>query len=303
MLITPVCHNHYRQTHKWYAVDMTSQLTLNVFTDPNCPYAYSAEPIRLRLQWLYGDQLNWRTTMIILSGYADEVSTITVEQAAQYQTGIRDKYGMPIDVTVRPRLPHTINAARAFIAINRHDTKIATDFLRNTRIAAMSGSMLDEQTTLDAAAPAVEAEQLATWSAEPETDILLRQNAEAARSTGPLSKAFAHKLSKTSTGRVRYSAPSYQFIINEQIVYELPGFWPLEAYEAAIGNIVPDITRNTNPQSVTQVLQWANTALATIEVATVCARNIDEVRSELQVVADYTPVGQDGFWRLKKNDI
>ncbi len=33
------------------------------YTDPGCPFAYSAEPFRRRLRWLYGDQLEWRPRM------------------------------------------------------------------------------------------------------------------------------------------------------------------------------------------------------------------------------------------------
>ena len=38
------------------AVDIT------LFTDPACPFAFSAEPVRQRLRWHYGDQLRWRLT-------------------------------------------------------------------------------------------------------------------------------------------------------------------------------------------------------------------------------------------------
>jgi len=29
------------------------------FTDPGCPFAFSAQRQRLRLDWLHGDQLRW----------------------------------------------------------------------------------------------------------------------------------------------------------------------------------------------------------------------------------------------------
>lgn len=37
------------------------------FTDPSCPWAYSAEPVRQRLDWLYGDRLQWQPRMVGLS--------------------------------------------------------------------------------------------------------------------------------------------------------------------------------------------------------------------------------------------
>ena len=36
------------------------------FTDPGCPFAFSAERQRLRLEWLYADQLEWSTHMVVL---------------------------------------------------------------------------------------------------------------------------------------------------------------------------------------------------------------------------------------------
>jgi predicted DsbA family dithiol-disulfide isomerase len=47
----------------------TAPATIDVelFTDPACPFAFSAEPARLRLRWHYGDGLRWRTTMIVLT--------------------------------------------------------------------------------------------------------------------------------------------------------------------------------------------------------------------------------------------
>ena len=37
------------------------------YTDPSCPFAFSAERQRLRLEWLYGAQLEWELHMVVLS--------------------------------------------------------------------------------------------------------------------------------------------------------------------------------------------------------------------------------------------
>lgn len=290
---------HYNR--RCYDECMKKPLTINVFTDPNCPYAYSAEPIRWRLQWLYGDQLKWDTSMIVLSGYDGEVPTITTEQSASFQEGIRQKYHMPIDTTVRPRTVQTIVAARAFVAVNRHNPAAANQLLRNLRVASMGGELIDEQAVINDAAKkaGIDTAHLSQWISEAETEKILNSQAKAARNPNPQRAAFAHKLAKTSTGRVRYSAPSYQFISDEKVTFELPGFWPLEAYDAIIGNMNPAIERNASPKSVTKVLQWAQTPLATIEVATIMDQSIEKVRSNLNNIANFSPVGQDGFWTLK----
>ena len=46
---------------------MTVAIDIELYTDPACPFAFSAEPIRQRLRWHYGEGLRWRTTMIVLT--------------------------------------------------------------------------------------------------------------------------------------------------------------------------------------------------------------------------------------------
>ena len=40
---------------------------IDLFTDPACPFAFSAEPVRRRLRWHYGDGLEWTPRMIVLT--------------------------------------------------------------------------------------------------------------------------------------------------------------------------------------------------------------------------------------------
>ena len=41
-----------------------STVAVRDFTDPGCPFAFSAERQRLRLLWLYGDQITWELQML-----------------------------------------------------------------------------------------------------------------------------------------------------------------------------------------------------------------------------------------------
>jgi len=43
------------------------QLTITHFTDPACPFAFSAGPTRYWLRWRYGDQIGWQDRMIVLT--------------------------------------------------------------------------------------------------------------------------------------------------------------------------------------------------------------------------------------------
>ena len=68
------------------------QLEVTLFTDPACPFAFSAEPVRMRLRWHYGDQLDWRLRMIVLTLEPGEA-----ERLAEGAPGLQRRYGMPID--------------------------------------------------------------------------------------------------------------------------------------------------------------------------------------------------------------
>jgi hypothetical protein len=57
-----------------------AELQITEFTDPACPFAWSAEPQRRRLEWLYGDQLGWDVRMVGLSSKADQNSGFTPEK-------------------------------------------------------------------------------------------------------------------------------------------------------------------------------------------------------------------------------
>ncbi len=258
------------------------------------------EPTRWRLKWLYGDALSWQTTMIVLSGYDGETSPMTPERTSASRKDLRAKHGMPMNIEQMSRVPQTLLACQNYIAVRNNSPKIADTFLRYLRMATMNNALIDDQQILDTiiAEAGLDPEQVAVWRKLPETEIALTKDAEAARNPGVHAKHFAHKLSTTSTNRVRYPAASYVLSVDDT-TFELPGFWPLEAYEGIIGNLIPHAKRAQNPKSVEQVLSWAAVPLATIEVATVMNCDIQDARKKLEKVASFTSVGQDGFWVLK----
>ncbi len=140
---------------------------------------------------------------------------------------------------------------------------------------------------------------------EPETEAALRADMRAARSPSPASRAQDYKLGGPAEER-RYTCPSYEL---ERTApppadwptanrVDLPGFRPVEAYEAAIANLAPELARRPDPEDVVDVLAWAGMPLATAEVAMVCNREPADVRERLAKVASFTPVGGDGYWSL-----
>jgi hypothetical protein len=57
---------------------VSGPVRITLWTDPACPFAFSAEPVRMRLRWQYGDGLRWTTRMIVLTredGEAEKLAT------------------------------------------------------------------------------------------------------------------------------------------------------------------------------------------------------------------------------------
>jgi protein-disulfide isomerase-like protein with CxxC motif len=88
------------------------------FTDPGCPWAYSASPALAALQWRYGDQLRWRLVTIGLTedaGQYLERGYTPLRQLHGYMM-FRDRFGMPFSTVPRARISATARACRAMVA-------------------------------------------------------------------------------------------------------------------------------------------------------------------------------------------
>lgn len=279
---------------------MATPVLIQDFTDPTCPFAYSLEPVRWRLRWLYGDQINWQTSMIVLHEEIDPNSKLTPERIAKNYTKLRDYYGMPINDQVRSRLSSSLEVCRAYIAVYINAPDKADTVLRQLRIATMRGDLPDDPQTvtkvIDLAG--INQQHFADWMNQTGVEALLRSDMREAREPDNIALALRHKLVHTPEGTKRYSAGSYRFIINDTIVFELPGFWPSQTYEAAMANIAPALIRKDDAHNASEVLEWAGEPLATVEVAAIINKPVEEVRLQLQKVAIMEPVGQDGFWKL-----
>jgi predicted DsbA family dithiol-disulfide isomerase len=275
-------------------------LRVHHYTDPGCPFAFSAEPSLRKLTWTYGDQLEWATRMIVLSRSPDEYLErgFTPEVQVGALRNLAEQHGMPIDSRQRARMAATEPACRAVVATRRHDPGRADALLRRLRVHAMSGALLDEPATIDDAAREAGLDPVAVraWSAEPTTRTLLEEDAAAARRPDAAGLALVHKLAGAGDD-LRYTAPSLVFErIADGTSATVPGFQPYAAYEVAVANLAPELERRPAADNAIEVLRWAREPLATVEVAAV--RGVDAVtaREELARVADLAPVGPDGYW-------
>jgi 2-hydroxychromene-2-carboxylate isomerase len=264
-------------------------LDVEHFTDPACPFAFSAEPVRLRLRWHYGDGLRWTTRMIVLTRDAGEA-----EKLAEGAPGLQRRYGMPIDPRPYSRPASSEPACRAVVAVRLHAPDRADALLRALRVRVMQAGLVDDPALLDAAAAdaGIDPSALAGWCATDEVGAALEADAAAARDPSPAARALDHKLGGPG-GQRRYTAPSY--LVDDVAI---PGFNPVEAYETTVANRAPDLPRRPRPESAEALLAWAAEPLATAEVALVMGMDLEAARAALAPVARWQPAGADGYWTL-----
>jgi hypothetical protein len=220
-------------------------------------------------------------------------------QSAAFRS-LSELHHMPMDTAERSRMSATVPACRAVVAMRLHEPDRERPLLRALQVRHFSGGLLDEQSTLDGAALDVGLEpgDLRAWMSEPDTERILDEDLDSARSPSPEAIALSDRLARNGDGW-RYTCPSYEIERPaDGARMSVPGFQPLRAYEVAIANLLPHAHRRADPESAEQVLAWAGEPLATVEVANVREIELEQAREDLGRVAHEQHVGFDGFWSL-----
>ena len=278
---------------------MAADVVITEYTDPGCPWAYSAEPFRLRLMWLYGDAIQWRRRMVVLAEDPQYVDTgFTPEAQSKGFYKIARDHGMPIDTSLRPRMGATAPACRAVVAARLHAPHAEVALLRAFRHRAMRGELLDEASSVEGAAAdaGLDPADVDRWGAQDDVESAMREDMAAAREPSPAALALPERLAEWSGGW-RYTCPSYVIRRgSDEAELSVPGFQPFAAYAVALANLLPDADRRAAPESVLEVLEWAGEPLATREVAVIMDIDHTAAREALGRVADEEHIGADGLW-------
>jgi protein-disulfide isomerase-like protein with CxxC motif len=283
------------------------------FTDPGCPWAYSARPAHARLRWRFGDQLSWR---LILIGLAESHRQYvergyTPEWAAMGLQVFRDRFAMPIAVEPKARMSATAPACRAVVAARELDPELGEAALRALQLLHFTTPRLldDPEAIREALArvPGLDAEAVVARSDEPEVVAAYEADRRLTR-TAEGSPTEAQDRSAATDGPVRYTAPSLVFEHRDGTRLEAGGFQPFEAYDVVLANLDPTLERRPPPASVREALDEFPGGLTTAEVAAVLRPSdlvdADVAAAEQQLLSavangevEREAVGQDAIWR------
>jgi protein-disulfide isomerase-like protein with CxxC motif len=289
-----------------------SRLAVIEFTDPGCPWAYSASPALSVLRWRYGDQLDWRMVAIGLTEdpqrYIERGYTPT--RMAVGNVTFR-RYGMPFAGEARARVAATGRACRAIVATRRLQPELERQVLRALQFGWFNSTLvLDEDTDIAQALARVQALDVDAVVAaidDPVTVEAYEADKSETRTAAGGATEFQGKARRTD-GPVRFSAPSLVFQNEAGERMEAGGFQPVEAYDVVIANLDTTLTRREPAEDPLEALREIPGGLCTQELAAIMARGNErpdreaaeraliELRGEGRVRRE--ALGDDALWHL-----
>jgi protein-disulfide isomerase-like protein with CxxC motif len=282
------------------------------FTDPGCPWAYSAWPAHTTLRWRYGDQLRWTLVMIGLTEEAAQYAArgyTPTRSAIGYERFRR--FGMPFQITPKARLSATSPGCRAVVA-----TRLVAPELELAAFRALQFAQFTTTGTLDdpdmlrsalATVDGLDADAVVERIDDPEVVEAYEADCATARTAAGSPTEFQGRAANTD-GQVRYTAPSLVFEGPDGRKLEAGGFQPLEAYDVVIANLDPTLERRPPAEDPIEVLSAFPYALTTAEVAAVMAEHlaVPDLKAAEAALIEATgegrvsrqPVGDGSLWAL-----
>ena len=278
------------------------------YTDPGCPWAYSAEPFVRALEWRYGDGLAWRVALIGLAedaqvyvdrGYTGEVMT-------QWHIEFRDRFGMPFSTAPRERPAATGLACRLVVSARRQGHEAADAVLRALRFSWFTDprphDLLEVVEPVVRAVPGIDADAVLAGLGDPAVEEAYLADKRLARTILP--PASAQGKTATTDGEERYTAPSLTFELGGEMLVAA-GWQPLAAYDVCVANLDPSLPQR-GPAGPAETLPAFPRGLTTFECAVLaCGRNDDpdRAKAEWELIglaaagrARRVPLGDDALW-------
>jgi 2-hydroxychromene-2-carboxylate isomerase len=285
-------------------------LQVTHFSDPGCPWAWSASPALAALKWRYGDQLEWRHVMIGLTEFGSvyEERGYTGPGQARGYRNFRWR-GMPFSTEPRERVHGTWPMCRVVVATRRLNPDREYAVFRALQFAQFTTTLfLEDYAQLRQAiewVPGIDPDAIIAAAQDPETEALFEKDKDEARTAAGSPTEFQDKHANTD-GRVRYTAPSIRFTNEQGTMLEAGGFQTFEAYDVLIANLDRTLTRRAPTEDVEEILQAFPDGLTTAEVAQIMAQDKfapDFNKAEDALItaigdgaAQRLPFGHDALW-------
>lgn len=255
-----------------------SAIEVTHFSDPCCPWAYSASPALAVLRWRYGSQLNWQLVTIGLTESADQYASrgYTPTRAALGYMRFR-RFGMPFATAPRARTSATARACRAIVATRLLDPQREYEVFRALQFAQFTSTLvLDDPSDIATALELVsglDAQAIVETLDSEEVSAAYEADRALSRTAAGGPTEFQGK-SAQSDGPVRFTAPSLILRAGERTL-EGGGFQPVEAYDVLIANLDSTLERKPPPESPLDALERFPEGLVTQEVAAIMASGND----------------------------
>lgn len=252
---------------------------VTLFTDPGCPWAYSASPAIAALRWRYGDALHWTLVTIGLTedGALYERMGYTPARAAIGYAAFR-RFGMPFQIAPKARMSATSPACRAVVATRLAAPELEYSAFRALQFAQFTtAEPFDSPDTIRAALRGVtglDAEAVVAAIEQPAVCAEYGNDRARARTAAGSPTEFQGRSANTD-GAVRYTAPSLIFETEDGSQLEAGGFQPIEAYDVVVANLDRTVARRAPAQDPVQVLTAFPYALATAEIAAAMAEHLE----------------------------
>jgi 2-hydroxychromene-2-carboxylate isomerase len=245
------------------------------YTDPGCPWAYSAEPFFTTLRYRYDDGLRWRRVMIGLSETHERYDRDGYQpvRSARNRSSFARRFGMPLrfGYFATPLLMDTDEGIAAMA-----ETVAGLD------VARLIAEIDD---------PAVEEAYRRDWAETRTADENGRPG-------------VAQGKTANTDGAERFTAPSIVFRRGDRELAAV-GWQSLDAYDVCVANLAPELPRRATPTPA-ELLPHFPHGLTTQEVAVACTADLKEVDREstlrdlVTLVAEGAArrrdVGDDALW-------
>ena len=241
------------------------------FTDPGCPWAYSAWPAHTTLRWRYGEGLRW--TLVAIGLTEDRAQYAArgydpVDSAMNWRRTFT-RFGMPLAFTPKADLSATSPGCRAVVATRLDAPELEIAAFRALQTAQFTTTgRLEEPDTLRAALSAVaglDADAIVARIDDRDVVAAYEADRALARTAAGSPTEFQGRAANTD-GAVRYTAPSLVFAGDGRSL-EAGGFQPLEAYDVVVANLDPTLPRRDPTTDPVEVLAAFPYPLASAEVA------------------------------------